>query len=140
MTFLDVLATVEVCWFLDILIRNRVTDSTIVYRKPAYTGQYINVDCDHPDHVKRGVIKMYSRAVGACPNESLLREEVENICREFSKNCYGNHYVKLVIYRVGRGKTPDNAREMRGSAIIPYIRDILENARRGVRKFGLPFA
>lgn len=53
---------------------------------------------------------------------SFLREEVENICRNFSKNGYIDQCVKKIIYRAGRGKTRDDTKETKGTAVIPYIR------------------
>ena len=80
-------------------------------------GQYINVNSNHPDHVKRGVIKMlYSHVVRVCLNTSLLWEDVKKICRDFNKNDYNDQYVKI-IYRVASGKTHDDTWEMTS----PYL-------------------
>ena len=59
-----------------------------------------------------------------------MREEVRNICKDFSKNGYSDQYVKKIIYMVARGNHPDNnTREMRNSAVIPYTQGILEKIR-----------
>jgi hypothetical protein len=42
--------------FLDVLVvRNRLTLTTKVYRKPAHMGHYLNFELNHPPYVKRGI-------------------------------------------------------------------------------------
>lgn len=44
--------------FLDVLvIRKEMTLATKVFRKPTHTGQYLNVNSNHPPHVKRSLIQ-----------------------------------------------------------------------------------
>ena len=85
--------------------RNKYTVSISVYHNPTHTDQYtINVDSNHPDHVKRAVMKtLCSRAVEICSNASLLREEVKTsvatlvkmvmVCGKIAS---GPHVVRLV--------------------------------------------
>jgi hypothetical protein len=50
--------------FLDVLVsREGKTLVTKVYRKPTYTGGYLNFNSNHPPHVKRGLIQsLHNRA------------------------------------------------------------------------------
>jgi hypothetical protein len=44
--------------FLDVLVnRKGTTLATKVYGKPTHTGRYLNINSNHPPHVKRGLIQ-----------------------------------------------------------------------------------
>jgi hypothetical protein len=47
--------------FLDVLVTRKGSAlATEVYRKPIHTGRYLNFKSNHPLHVKRGIIQIYT--------------------------------------------------------------------------------
>jgi predicted GIY-YIG superfamily endonuclease len=124
--------------FLDVLVvRGDKGINTTVYRKPTHKGMYINKNSNHPDYVKRGVIKtLYTRAKNICSDDRYLSEEISNIVQEFSRNGYSKRYVNNTLAKIKRDNV-NNKDEMKGSLIIPYIKGTSERIKRIAAKYGL---
>jgi hypothetical protein len=74
--------------FLDVLVTNL---STRVYRKPTHTGRYLHFKSDHPQYVKRGVVRsLIDRVKVICQNQKDFNREVKFIKHNLTLN--GFHY------------------------------------------------
>lgn len=122
--------------FLDVLVdRGNNHIKTSVYRKPTHTGQYIQRFSNHPDHVKRGVIRsLHARAINICSNKTLLDTEIDRLFQDFCNNGYSNRYIKSSFVKKNL-KTGD--KEVKGSLVIPYVKGLSEKIRRIAASFGL---
>lgn len=72
--------------FLDVLVNREDNQiNTTVFRKPTHTGQYINKFSNHPDHVKRGIIRsLHGRAINLCSSKISLRVRNSQYLQRFS--------------------------------------------------------
>jgi hypothetical protein len=76
--------------FLDVLVvREKTTLTTRVYRKPTHTGRYLNFNSNHPSHVKRGLIQsLHNRASTICQERKDLVKEIISLRRDPQLNGY----------------------------------------------------
>jgi hypothetical protein len=76
--------------FLDVLvIREKTTLITNVYRKPTHTGRYINFSSNHPPHVKGGLVQsLHKRASTICKERHGLDYNISSLRRDLQLNVY----------------------------------------------------
>lgn len=87
---------------------------------------------NHPDHVKRGLIRsLHTHANNICSNKTLLDNEVKNI---FNDLRYSSEYIRSCLVK----KHPKMSdREVRGSLVIPYVWGVSKKIRRIAASFDL---
>lgn len=66
----------------------------------------------------------------------MLRQETNNIIRDFSRNGYNPNYIKKVIAS-NRTLNNENREEVKGNIVIPYVRGVSEKIRRIAATYGL---
>jgi hypothetical protein len=117
--------------FLDVLvIREKTTLATKVYRKPSHTGRYLNFNSSHLPHVKRGLIQsLHSRA-------SIIHKERQNLVKDISSlrsdlhlNSCPQGFVDLVINPKGSSHLNKEQKSL-GSVYIPYVKGVSEKLKR----------
>lgn len=88
---------------------------------------------------KRGgmhIRTLQSRAKAICSNEGYLKNEIDNIVRDFLKNGYRQIYVNKTL-TIRKVTHKDNNKEVRCRLVIPYIRGTSKKIRRIATKYGL---
>jgi hypothetical protein len=74
--------------FLDVLVVwEKTTLTTRVYRKPTHTGRYLTFNSNHLPHVKRGLIQsLRNRASTICQERHDLVKEIISLRRDLQLN------------------------------------------------------
>ena len=89
--------------FLDVLaIRGNKGVIITVYRNLTHSGVYtrINKDSNLPDYLKHGVIRiLHTRAQNISSNDKYLKNEINSIVNEFSKNGTENLKTQINKYK-----------------------------------------
>jgi uncharacterized protein (UPF0335 family) len=113
--------------FLDVL----VTDlSTRVYRKPTHSGRYLHFKSDHPQYVKRGVVRSsIDRVKVICQNQKDFNREVKFIKHDLILNGYPQRLMDSIM-KSRKNKNPSTDKVPHSTVVIPYIRGISEKFRR----------
>ena len=86
--------------FLDVVIvRNKNTLSTTVYRKPTNNDIYIHWDAFAPENWKRWTLRTLTwRAYTICSNDNLLQHELHHLRRSFNKINGFPHYILTQVF------------------------------------------
>ena len=81
--------------FLDVLIcRTAQGFKTSVYRKPTFTGQYLNFNSHHPYNVKKEIARcLHHRAKVLSGDPGTLDKELVNISCTLQRNNYPGYMV-----------------------------------------------
>jgi hypothetical protein len=73
-----------------------------VYRKPTYTGRCLNLNSNHPSHVKICLIQsLHIRASTLGPERQDPCNEISSLRRNLKLNCYPQSFTKSVINSQG---------------------------------------
>jgi uncharacterized protein (UPF0335 family) len=116
---------------LDVLVtRQGLNLSTRVYRKPTHTGRYLHFKSDHPQHVKRGVVRsLIDRAEVICQNQKDFNREVEVIKHDLTLNGYPHSFIDSVM-KSRNNSNPSTDKVPHSTVVIPYVKGISEKFRR----------
>ena len=109
-----------------------------VYRKPTHTDQYLAYDSHHLQSVKRVIVKcLYDRARHFTTKPLVISEEKKHLSSVLVSYDYPSSFVrKLVKTRmVTANKEP--AKEFKSTAVLPYIKGVLEFLRRCLQHHGI---
>jgi hypothetical protein len=117
--------------FLDVLVvRGKTALTTRVYRKPTHTGRYLNLNSNHPPHVKRGLIQsLHHRASTICHERQDLVKEISSVRRDLQLNGYRQGFIDSVINSKGCSRLTEERKPL-GSVYIPYVKGVSEKFRR----------
>jgi hypothetical protein len=100
--------------------------ATKVYRKPTYTGLYLNLKSNHPSLVKRSLIQsLHSRASIICQERQDLFHESSNLGRDLKLSAYPQGFIDSVVNSKG-SRHPNKEEKPLGSVYIPYVKDVPE--------------
>ena len=123
--------------FLDILIKrnNDGSLSTLVYRKPTHTDQYLNFHSSHQESTKESVVSaLLTRAENIVSDKQDLERENDRIMNVLQSNDYSQHTISKVKQKLKRkSRSPNNNEpvdEHVGFINLPYIAGTSETLRR----------
>jgi hypothetical protein len=72
--------------------------ATKVYRKAIHTGRHLHFKCDHPYHVKRGVVhSLVSRAKVTCQDRKDFNKEIKIIRQDLIFNEHPQEFVESIM-------------------------------------------
>jgi hypothetical protein len=75
--------------FMDVLVIRKETTMTIkVYKKPINPGLYLNLNSNHPQNQKRGLVQSLHKGA------STICQEFQDLCNEISSL---RHNLKLMV-------------------------------------------
>lgn len=88
--------------FLDINIKKNRGFETSIYRKPTFSGVYLNFKSHSPLQYKKGLVNcLLFRIYNLCSNWNIIHEEITKIKKILMQNNYPldfiNHYIKLFL-------------------------------------------
>jgi hypothetical protein len=132
--------------FLDILIY-KTNDGKLghqVYRKPTYTGLYLNARSHHHPTHKQGVISsLIHRAVKISDKEH-LKEELGHVTETLIRNGYDKQLINRTINRIQQQQKQQlkdqceiQDQERKTTAIIPYVSSVSNRIGRVLKRYGI---
>ena len=85
--------------FLDILVSRKTCNfETSIYRKPTFSGVYLNFKSFVPEVYKRGLVNcLLFRVHKLCTNWSIIHDEINKIKEIFLKNKYPLDFLDFLI-------------------------------------------
>ncbi|XP_068735165.1 uncharacterized protein [Montipora capricornis] len=82
--------------------------TTSVYRKPTHTDQYLSYDSQHPQSVKRGIVKcLYERTKRLVTKPSVVSKEKKHL----SSVLVSNGYPLSFLQKITKTRTPSISAE-----------------------------
>jgi hypothetical protein len=116
--------------FLEVLVMKRGPKlTTKVYRKPTHTGRFLHFKCNHPHHVKRGVVhSLVKLAKVICQNQKDFSDEIKNIRHDLMLGEYPKEFVDSVM-KPSEKNRPSSATVYQGTVVIPYVKGTSEKFR-----------
>ena len=104
--------------------------TTGVFRKPTHTDQYLEYDSQHPQSVKRGIVKcLYDRAKPLVTKPSVIVGEKKHLSSVLVSNGYPSFFVqKIIKARTTPRREP--VAEFKSTAVLPYVQGVSESLRR----------
>ena len=121
--------------FLDVLVtRSEQAFNTSVYRKPTFTGQYLNFASNHPYSVKKGIVRclQHRAKLISSDTDTYLRE-----MRTINENLQSNGYPKNIIEttRERRVTEEDDDNNKPTTVCLPYVKNVSEK----IQKICIPY-
>ena len=115
--------------FLDVLVtRTEQGFRSSVYRKPTFTGQYLNFNSHHPYTVKKGIVRcLQHRAKTISSDTDAYQEEMINLRHNFHRNNYPES-ITSAPRKLDR-RMEDNTRKLT-SVCIPYVKGLAKRIKK----------
>ena len=136
--------------FLDVLVIPQPDGSlaTTVYRKPTYTGQYLQWDSHHAISAKYSVIStLFHRANEVCSSNPHLVKEQDHIKQALTTCKYPRWALnmtqkKTMSHKQSRNKNKglmgnNNHPKRRTYITVPYIKGLGESVKNTCKKYGI---
>ena len=115
--------------FLDVLVTHREQGlRSSVYRKPTFTGQYLNYNSHHPYTVKKGIVRcLQHRAKTISCDTDAYQEEMISL----RHNLHRNNYPESIILapRNLDWRMEDNIRKLT-TVCLPYVKGLAERIQK----------
>ena len=115
--------------FLDVLVkRTEQGFRSSVYRKPTFTGQYLNFNCHHPYTVKKGIVRcLQHRAKVISSDTDAYQEEMISL----RHNLHRNNYPECITSapRNLDRRVEDNTRKLT-PVCLPYVKGLAERIQK----------
>ena len=106
--------------------------------KTTHTNINVKEQSNHPDIMKRGIIKGFVRRAEKLCDKEELKGELKNIEDTFVANGYKRDKVKMDMKNESKKKKErTNGKEFRGAVRIPYLKGISENFQRIMSKHNI---
>ena len=115
--------------FLDVLVRGTEQGfRSSVYRKPTFTGQYLNFNSHHPYTVKKGIVRcLQHRAKTISSDTDAYQEEMISLRQNLHRNNYPEPITstpKNLDWRI-----KDNTRKVT-TVCLPYVKGLAERIQK----------
>ena len=118
---------------------------TKVYRKDTHTDQYLNFESNHPLEHMRGIVRtLFHHAESVVSNELDRQKELEHIRSALSLNGYPDwrlgesREVKETEEPEVTSQVKEKEKKKRFLVVIPYVKGLAEEVRRGLSGYGVP--
>lgn len=115
--------------FLDVLItRTECRFKTSVYRKPTFTGQYLNFDSHHPYSVKHGIVRcLQHRAQTISSDSHTYHQEMTRLKNTLRRN----NYPDSILSTKGNNRVrEENDSQKPPTVCLPYMRGVSEKIQK----------
>ena len=115
--------------FLDVLVtRTKQEFRSSVYRKPTFTGQYLNFNSYHPYTVKKGIVRcLQHRAKTISSYTDAYQEEMISLRHNHHRNNYPEH-ITSAPRNLDR-RIEDNTRKLT-TVCQPYVKRLAERIQK----------
>ena len=118
--------------FLDVLIsRTEQGFKTSVYRKPTFTGQYLNVNSHHPHSVKKGIVRcLQHRAKVISGDPETLDKELVSISSTLQPNNFSGYMAAAPQNWDRRIQEKEEVKNTQKTVCLPYVKGLSEKIQR----------
>jgi hypothetical protein len=107
-----------------------MTLHTTACREPTYSGRNLSFSCNHPPHVKRGLIQnLLIRASTICQKRRDHRNAIRSFRCDFQCNGCPQGFIDSIINSEDCGRSTKEGNPLR-SVYMPYAKGALENFKR----------
>ena len=115
--------------FLDVLVtRTEQGFRSSVYRKPTFTGQYLNFNSHHPYTVKKGIVRcLQHRAKTISSDTDAYQEEMISLRHNLHRNNYPES-ITLAPRNLDR-RVEDNTRKLT-TVCLTYVKGLAERIKK----------
>ena len=114
--------------FLDVLItRTEQGFRSSVYRKPTFTGLYLNFNSHHPYNVKKGIVRCLQHRAKVISSDDVYQEEMDSLRETLHRNNYPES-ITSATRNLDR-KTEDNTRKLT-TVCLPYVKGLAEKIQK----------
>ena len=115
--------------FLDVLVtRTEPRFRSSVYRKPTFTGQYLNFNSHHPYTVKKGIVRcLQHRAKTISSDTDAYQEEMISLRHNLHRNNYPESITSAP--RNLDWRVEDNTRKLT-TVCLPYVKGLAERIKK----------
>ena len=104
-------------------------ESTSVYRKPTHTDQYLAYDSDHPQSVKRGIVKwLCDRSKHLITKPLVISQEKKHLSSVLVSNGYPFLFVKNITKTKKQTATKEPAPEIKSTAVLPHVKGVIRGS------------
>ena len=113
-----------------------------VHYKKTYTNINVKKRSNHPESMKRAIIKGFVDRARALCDENHLAEELHNIEDVFVANGYTRETMRRFMEQRPQqiDKREQEEQESRGAVTIPYLKGLSEQFRRTANRHSFPVA
>jgi hypothetical protein len=108
-----------------------------VHYKPTHTNINVNARSNHPEVMKKGIIKGFAERARALCDEQHLSKEMQNLEDIFVANGYHREEVREILDEKGKDRTPgEEETKALGHMVIPYVAGLAEEYKRMAKSRG----
>ena len=127
--------------FLDVKVEKTEHGfSTGVYHKPTSTGRYLNFESNHPDSIKRGIVKcLQHRVKNISTDERKKNSELSKLTETMQRNGYPKGFLtckKKTVTSEGDSNSQQAETPVR-TVSLPYTKGLSEKIQRICQKYNI---
>ncbi|PNF25737.1 hypothetical protein B7P43_G14161, partial [Cryptotermes secundus] len=106
-------------------------------QETTHTGRYLNFNCNHPSHGKRGLIQsLHNIASSVCQERQDLVNEISSRRSDLQLNGYSQGFIDSANNSKGSSLL-HNEQQPLGSVYIPYAKDVSEKFKRIENRYNI---
>ena len=99
--------------------------ATSLYRKPTDTDQYLAYDSQHPQSIKRRIVKyLHERANRLVTKPSVISEEKKHLSSVLVSNGYPFPFLQKLTKTGKPHNSAETANEFKATAVLPCVRSV----------------
>ena len=99
--------------------------ATSLYRKPTDTDQYLAYDSQHPQSIKRRIVKyLHERANRLVTKPSVISEEKKHLSSVLVSNGYPFPFLQKLTKTGKPHNSAEPANEFKATAVLPCVRSV----------------
>ena len=107
-----------------------------VYYKPTHTNINVNARSNHPEYMKRGIIKGFADRARSLCDEKHLNKEIKNLEDIFIVNGYYEEVRTVLNEKKEHNTTGEEETKVLGQMVIPYVAGLSEEYKRMAKSRG----
>ena len=119
--------------------RTKKVEFTVNY-KTTHTNINVKAKSNHPDNMKRAIMKGFSERARALCDDEYLEDEIKNIEDTFVANGFDRDTVREYMKEQETEERTEDEEEIRGIVVVPYLKGFSEKFKRIAKKHGFRVA
>ena len=109
-----------------------------MYRKPTHTDQFLSYDSQHPQSVKRGIVKcLYERTKRLVTKPSVMSKEKKHLSSVLVSIGYPLSFLQKITKTRKPSSSAEPTIEYKAIAVVPYVKGLSKQLRRCLQQQGI---